>query len=69
MIKVEKLSTLKGGSKYGTCINCGTFSEEDDAMVRITMRAAGISMGSSICLCDECKNRMIKALRESNNEK
>ena len=59
MIEVKTLSGLQGAERFGTCLSCGTNSDEDREMVRIcaAMRhTIGGYQGTSICLCKKCRN-------------
>ena len=59
MIEVITLSDMKGADRIGTCLSCGTYSDEDREMVRICVgmrHTIGGYQGATICLCKKCKN-------------
>jgi len=63
MIEIKTLSDLHGAERYGTCMSCGTNSDEDDKMIRIyalVHHTIGGYQGTSMCLCRRCK----KVLKE-----
>ncbi len=50
-MKILKLKDMKSAEKFGTCIECGVGTNEDDSLQRIKFN------GTSVCLC---KNHMIE---------
>ena len=66
MIEIKTLSDLKGAERYGTCLSCGTDSNEDMEMVRIYVlmhHTIGGYQSSSICLCKRCKKVLKEMLK------
>lgn len=53
MVKVEKELGL------AVCISCGATSDEESEMTRITFKLDNSSYAESICLCKECKTRLL----------
>lgn len=53
MIKVEKELGL------AACVSCGVTSDEESEMTRITFKLDNSSYAESICLCKECKTRLL----------
>ena len=53
MIKVEKELGLSA------CISCGVNSDEESEMTRIIFKLDNSSYAESICLCKECKTRLL----------
>lgn len=53
MIKVEKELGL------AACISCGVTSDEELEMARITFKLDNSSYAETICLCKECKTRLL----------
>lgn len=53
MIKVEKELGL------AACISCGVTSDEESEITRITFKLDNSSYAESICLCKECKTRLL----------
>lgn len=53
MVKVEKELGLSA------CISCGVTSDEESEMTRITFKLDNSSYVQAICLCKECKTRLL----------
>lgn len=66
MIEIKTLSDLHGAERFGTCISCGTDSNEDDKMIRIYAlmhHTIGGYQGTSLCLCSKCKKVLKEMLK------
>lgn len=53
MVKVEKELGL------AACISCGVTSDEGSEITRITFKLDNSSYVQEICLCKECKTRLL----------
>ena len=53
MVNVEKELGL------AVCISCGVTSDEESEITRITFKLDNSSYAESICLCKECKTRLL----------
>ena len=65
MIEIRYLQAESGANKFGTCNCCGKSSSEDPLMISIKFSYYG--HGTLICLCDDCKKKLIEALPPANN--
>ena len=65
MIEIRYLQAESGANKFGTCNCCGKSSGEDSLMISIKFSYYG--HGTLICLCDDCKKKLIEALPPVNN--
>ena len=53
MVKVEKELGL------AACISCGVTSDEESEITRITFKLDNSSYAESVCLCKECKTKLL----------
>ena len=53
MVKVEKELGL------AACVSCGATSDEESEMTRITFKLDNTAYEESVCLCKECKTRLL----------
>mgnify|MGYP003322460865 CR=1 FL=1 len=67
MIKVTRLKECKGSNKFGTCNSCGVGSDIDDTLIRITTMTDN-RQGTSMCLCEKCKQLLLVELLSSQLE-
>ena len=58
MIRIQYLSNLKGGARFGACSSCGKGSKEDPAMVKVEFRVDGNAGGTAVFLCNECLEKL-----------
>ena len=65
MIEIRYLQAESGANKFGTCNCCGKSSSEDPLMISVKFSYYG--HGTLICLCDDCKKKLIEALPPANN--
>ena len=65
MIEIRYLQAESGANKFGTCNCCGKSSSEDPLMISIKFSYYG--HGTAICLCDDCKKKLMEALPPANN--
>jgi hypothetical protein len=56
MVKVEKELGL------AACISCGVTSDEGSEITRITFKLDNSSYAEAICLCEECKTRLLREI-------
>ena len=65
MIIIRKLKDLQGADRFGTCMSCGTGSEEDEEMMRVTLQYdVGSHMnGTSFCMCSDCMKQFREHIR------
>ena len=61
MIEIRYLQAESGANKFGTCNCCGKSSGEDSLMISIKLSYYG--HGTIICLCDDCKKKLMEALK------
>lgn len=61
-MKIQRIKTLQGTEKFGTCLECGRDSYLDTDLVRISV---GGNNKASFCLCPQCLNRLISTLRDN----
>ena len=60
MIEIRYLQAESGANKFGTCNCCGKSSSEDPLMISIKFSYYG--HGTLICLCDDCRKKLIEVL-------
>ena len=65
MIEIRYLQAESGANKFGTCNCCGKSSSEDPLMISVKFNYCG--HGMTICLCDDCKKKLMEALLPANN--
>lgn len=65
MIEIRYLQAESGANKFGTCNCCGKSSSEDPLMISVKFSYYG--HGTTICLCDDCKKKLMEALLPANN--
>ena len=65
MIEIRYLQAESGANKFGTCNCCGKSSGEDPLMISVKFSYYG--HGTLICLCNDCKKKLIEALPLANN--
>ena len=53
MVKVEKELGL------AACISCGVTSDEGSEITRITFKLDNTAYEESVCLCEECKTKLL----------
>lgn len=64
MIEIRYLQAESGANKFGTCNCCGKSSGEDPLMISVKFNYCG--HGMTICLCDDCKKKLMEALLPAN---
>ena len=62
MIEVTRLNECNGSDRFGSCISCGAFSNDDKSLIRIKFMME--RQGTSICLCSKCANVLFNILKE-----
>ena len=62
MIEITRLNECKGGNRFGSCLSCGAFSNDDKSLIRIKFMTE--RQGTSVCLCSKCANALFNALKE-----
>ena len=65
MIEIRYLRAESGANKFGTCNCCGKSSGEDPLMISVKFSYYG--HGTLICLCDDCKKKLMEVLPSDNN--
>jgi hypothetical protein len=65
MIEIRYLQAESGANRFGTCNCCGKSSGEDPLMISVKFSYYG--HGTLICLCDDCKKKLMEVLPPANN--